>query len=317
MEMGTGCGRGMVMTVQGPMDPAELGMTDAHNHLWIDPAPGVVSGAPHVLTPDAVTRQLVAFRRVGGRMIVDCQPVLCGRNAARLRAFSEACGVAVVAATGFHRRLYYRGTDSIPWRCSPQQASEIFMHELMVSTVETASFQHPVRAGFIKVACEETLAGSPMGLLDAAAEASLRTGAAIEVHTQRGADAVRIFAFFERRGVGCRTILCHVDKRADAGLHRELAQAGAVLEYDTFLRPQYQPEQHVWPLIAAMAQAGLTGAICLGTDMIGDMWEKGTGLAECFAAAGERLLLLGLTREQVAAMTGGTVARRLALAGTK
>ncbi len=305
--------KGTVMTVTGPMTPAELGVTDAHSHLWVSPARGVVSGAPHVTDTTAVAGQLAAFRRAGGHTIVDCQPLFCGRNAAKLLTFATACGVAVVAATGFHRRLYYRGIDSIPWRCSLQQASEIFMHELMVSTVETASSGHPVRAGFIKVACEETLAGSPMGLLDAAAEASLRTGAAIEVHTQRGADADRIFAFFERRGVGRRIILCHVDKRPDSGLHRELVQAGAALEYDTFLRPQYQPETHVWPLIAFMVRQGLTGSVCVGTDMVGDMWEQGTCLADCFASVRERLMRLGATEQQVAGMTGGNVTRRLAL----
>lgn len=71
-----------------------------------------------------------------------------------------------------------------------------------MGTVETASSSHPVRAGLIKVACEDTIAESPIVLLEAAAEAALRTGVGIEVHTQRGADAHRIFAFLEQRGRG-------------------------------------------------------------------------------------------------------------------
>ena len=303
---------GTIMTVTGPMTPSELGVTDAHNHLWVSPALGVVPDAPHVTDAVAVTRQLVAFRHGGGRTIIDCQPAFCGRDAARLLEFSTACDVAVVASTGFHRHRYYAPEEIIPWTYSPEQACGLFIQELTQGTVETASSSHPVRAGVIKVACEDTIAESPISLLEAAAEAALRTGVAIEVHTQRGADAHGIFAFFERRGVGYHTILCHMDKRPDTGLHRELAQAGAVLEYDTFLRPQYSPEKNVWPLIEFMADNELTDSVCIGTDMVDDMWTKGTSLTDCFVSVRGRLAQLGLTKQQIAGMTGANITRRLA-----
>jgi predicted metal-dependent phosphotriesterase family hydrolase len=301
------------MTVTGSMLSCELGVTDAHSHLWISPGRGIVPDAPHVTDTTAVMRQLAAFQHQGGHTIVDCQPVFCGRNAARLVEFSTTCGVAVVASTGFHLRRYYTGEESVPWKCSPERACDFFVQELTAGTVETVSSSHPARAGVIKVACEETIAKSPIVLLEAAVEASLRTGAALEVHTQRGADACRIFAFFEQRGVGNRTVLCHMDKRPDNGLHRELAQAGALLEYDTFLRPQYQPETHVWPLVAFMADESLTGSVCVGTDMVDDMWEGETSLADCFVSVREKLMQLGLTEQQVAGMTGGNIACQLAL----
>ncbi|MHB8106155.1 MAG: phosphotriesterase family protein [Candidatus Cryosericum sp.] len=313
METTSAYGTGTVMTVTGPVTPSELGVTDAHSHLWISPARGVIIDAPHVTDTAAVTRQLVAFRHGGGHTIIDCQPVFCGRNAVRLLEFSTTCDVAVVASTGFHLRRYYTGEESVPWKCSPEQASELFIGELTTGMVETASMGHPVRAGLIKVACEDTVAESPMALLEAAAEAALRTGAAIEVHTQRGADALRIFALFEQRRVGSRVILCHMDKRPDAGLHRELIQAGALLEYDTFLRPQYAPEDGAWPLIEFMANHGLVDSLCIGTDMVSDMWDKGTSLADCFASVPERLVHMGCTEQQVAGMTGRNVADRLAL----
>jgi hypothetical protein len=46
--------------------------------------------------------------------------------------------------------------------------------------------------------------------------------------------------------------MCHVDKRPDVGLHRELARAGVLLGYDTFGRPKYNPDQGVWQLIPAL-----------------------------------------------------------------
>ena len=33
-------------TVLGPLAAAEVGVTDAHQHVWIEPVPGVEPGAP-------------------------------------------------------------------------------------------------------------------------------------------------------------------------------------------------------------------------------------------------------------------------------
>ena len=35
-----------VITVQGPLQYERLGITDAHNHMWIEPVPGADPSAP-------------------------------------------------------------------------------------------------------------------------------------------------------------------------------------------------------------------------------------------------------------------------------
>jgi hypothetical protein len=57
-----------------------------------------------------------------------------------------------------------------------------------------------------------------------------------------------------------RLVFCHVDKRPDFAFHQAIAQSGAMLEYDTFFRPKYQPEQTVWPLLEKMIGARARGA---------------------------------------------------------
>jgi phosphotriesterase-related protein len=172
-----------------------------------------------------------------------------------------------------------------------------------------------VRAGFVKAACEATLAETPRAPLEGAAWTARKTGAALAVHTERGEAAEEIVLFLALEGVDAhRLILCHMDKRPDFGLHRELAQAGVLLEYDTFHRPKYDPEANLWPLIEKMAAAGLDGAVALATDMADPgLWAYGGGPGPASLPGGirGRLQALGLPQEVIAGMLGYNVAARL------
>jgi phosphotriesterase-related protein len=112
-----------------------------------------------------------------------------------------------------------------------------------------------------------------------------------------------------------QVILCHIDKRPDFGLHRELAQAGVLLEYDTFYRTKYDPEANLWPLIAQMAAAGLDGSIALATDMADPtLWAYGGGPGPVAfpGSIRARLCTLDLTAASVERMMGSNIATRLA-----
>jgi len=101
-----------------------------------------------------------------------------------------------------------------------------------------------------------------------------------------------------------------------ARLHRELAQAGVLLEYDTFHRPKYDPEATLWPLIERMAAAGLDGAVALATDMADPaLWAYGggPGPASLPGSIRSRLQALGLPPETITGMLGYNVATRLAV----
>jgi phosphotriesterase-related protein len=129
--------------------------------------------------------------------------------------------------------------------------------------------------------------------------------------------AEHILEYFQGRGVNPqRLVICHMDKRPDAGLHMELAQAGALLEYDTFYRPQYEPEKNVWPLLRTLIQNGLGDSIALATDMANaDLWSrlgKGPGLAGFVTIIRSRLLGMEIPLPTVDRLTGGNIADRLA-----
>jgi phosphotriesterase-related protein len=315
-----------------------LGVVDAHNHLYIAPVAGGAADAPTLTDEAGVARELAAFRAAGGGTIIDCQPGGCGRDGRVLRRLAARSGVRVVASTGFHRRRYYP-PDAPLFGLSAEAAADVFRDEIRYGLLETRADRSAgetpalvdeeagetpalppaVHPGVIKIAAEASWAASPRALFEAAAAIGRETGYAIEMHTERGAAVEEFLAFFTARGVSPdRLVFCHVDKRPDFGLHRELARAGVLLEYDTFFRPKYAPERNVWPLIREMAAAGLAGSVALATDMADPaLWAElggGPGLPAIFTVIQAGLRRLGLEPATIDALLGGNIASRIAVA---
>lgn len=306
-----------VMTVSGPLPPQELGITDAHSHVWIEPVEGAnLAGLIHD-DEDGICADLIEFRAHGGTTIIDCQPSGCGRNANKLRVISQTSGVNIVACTGFHLRRYYP-QGSRPWEISADEAQALFLDECHSGLIETQDADDPVYPGFIKIAAEASVGPSPMNLFGAAAEVSLQTGLAIEMHTEKGAAVEDFLAFFEGHGLSPeRLIFCHVDKRPDIGLHRELASAGVMLEYDTFVRSKYRPEENVWPLLDQMINSGYGRQVALATDLAETtQWPYGggePGPVSFLNVIRDRLLRADMTTANIDMLMGGNINRRLAV----
>jgi predicted metal-dependent phosphotriesterase family hydrolase len=308
----------MVQTVLGARAAGALGITDAHNHLWIEAVAGASSGAPLLVQRAAILAELAQYKAAGGGAVIDCQPGGCGRNAAVLADLAELSGVMVVACSGFHRQRYYAPEHNL-WQQDADTCAQDFIREVRMGTSETIDSTRPVRAGFVKAALEATLAQTLAQPLEGAIAAAVETGAALLVHSEKGQAVEGFLALVQRSGLDPRRIiLCHVDKRADFGLHRELAQAGVLLEYDTFYRPQYQPESNVWQLIERMAAAGLEGSVALATDMAEErLWrfsdESGApGLVGFVEVISARLIRAGFSSAVIAKLTGENIAERLA-----
>ncbi|MEO8355485.1 MAG: hypothetical protein ABI621_06205 [Chloroflexota bacterium] len=305
-----------VITVQGPRPYESLGITDAHNHMWIDPVSGADPGSPVLNQFELILNELVEYREKGGGSLLDCQPAGCGRNGNKLRELSRASGVNLIACTGFHRKKYY-SPDHWLWRSDAQTIGDFLCSELNQGLSETLEAPFPVRAGFIKIALEATWAECPHAALEGAAYAGLKSQAMLEIHTEKGALAEKICIYFMNLGLRAQQIvLCHMDKRPDVYLQKELARLGVLLEYDTFYRPKYNPSVNVWPLIEQMVSAGLSDRVALATDMAeAELYHflgGGAGLASLPGDILTQLTEKGIPEAAREQMLGGNITRRLA-----
>jgi 5-phospho-D-xylono-1,4-lactonase len=306
----------MVITVHGPLPYEELGITDAHNHMWIDPVQGADPGSPILNQFDPILMELIEYRERGGGSLLDCQPQGCGRDGNRLLTLSTVSNVNLIACTGFHRKKYYP-PDHWLWSASSEKICDFLCSELGNGLTETLNTQMPVRAGFIKIALEARWADCPHNALEGAAAASLKSRVLMEIHTEKGALAEKACVYFMDLGVPPHhLVFCHVDKRPDISLHKELARQGVLLEYDTFYRSKYNPSENLWPLIERMFAAGFADHIALATDMAeAELYHflgGGPGLASLPGDIQNQLREKGIPEAARRQMLGGNIARRLA-----
>jgi predicted metal-dependent phosphotriesterase family hydrolase len=304
-------------TVTGDVEVGDVAFADGHGHVWIDPPEGVPVDCRLELNREpAIRRELEDFRAAGGTLIVDCQPGGCGRDGRMLAHISETTGVHITATTGFHLHRYYPATSWL-WAASEEEAATYFVEELTVGLREGGN---AIKATTLKVGYTGAIAGQSRVLMEAAATAANQTGAIVLFHTEQGQNVEALLPFFDRRGVPADQLyFCHMDKRPYVGLHQELSQAGALLGYDTFVRPQYNPEQNAWPLLKQMVADGFDGGIAIGLDMaVSSMWKYYSGdpgMRVLIDVILPRMRAEGFSGASIGKLAGQNVANRLAYEG--
>jgi phosphotriesterase-related protein len=279
----------IVRTVLGEIDPADLGVTYAHEHLAIDRGRPVELSADFLLVDvERMTDEIREAMAVGLRSAVDAMPCDTGRSVTILAALSRATGLHVVASTGLHHgRFYAPGHWSE--RLSVDELADLFVADL-VDGIDRLDYSGPVvhrtghRAGIVKIAGSD---GGPSErdrpIFAAAAVAHARTGAPILTHCEDGTGALEQVRLLGDLGVAPgRVVLSHVDKVVDRGYHREVLATGAFAEYDQSFRWAHG-QNGTLRLLSWMAEDGLVDGIVLGMDAARQgyytAWGGGPGLA--------------------------------------
>lgn len=259
-----------VITVAGPMPASRLGVVNAHEHLFLR-SPALAGQELDDL--ERTTAEVTEARASGVGAIVEMTPIGCGRRPELLRAVAESTGVAIIAATGYHRDAHYPGGHWV------HDASVEVLADRIVADLTRG--MHPAdwegdhsaadgaRAGAIKAgASYHVITPGERRRLEAAAIGSRASGAAVLVHAEVGTAGHEIVDALEAGGMTPdRIILSHMDRNPDFELHAELAARGVTLEYDTLGRTKYHPDSTLLDLIGAMVEAGHGDRLMLGCDL--------------------------------------------------
>jgi phosphotriesterase-related protein len=211
--------REVIRTVLGEVAPADAGIVDSHDHLFLSTP--LLPGEELADTDDAMTETL-DFARRGGRTLVQWTPRGLSRGLPALRSISETTGVHIVAATGRHRRGVY-----------PSGAPEF---DLTVGQLADTFIDDIGNNGcsLIKVGISyEEVTADEGDSLRAAAIAHHATNAPIAVHLERGSAADLVLGFLVAESVPMNSIvLGHLGKNPDPDRIAEAAQSGAWLCLD-------------------------------------------------------------------------------------
>ncbi|MFD9904315.1 phosphotriesterase [Streptomyces sp. NPDC059063] len=248
-----------VRTVLGDLAPDDLGVCDAHDHLFLrsPQLPGQeLESAQHAAA------ELDAFREAGGQSVVQWTPYGMGRRAGELPALARTTGVRIVAATGLHQAVHY--TPELLAELRARGLGELFARELTRGIGDSG-----VRAGLIKVAGGfHGLDAHARWTMTAAAEAHRATGAPIAVHLELGTGALDVLDLLcgELDVPPAKVILGHLNRSPDLAVHHEAAAAGAYLAFDGPSRAHHATDWRMPEAVAALADAGHGDRLLLGGD---------------------------------------------------
>jgi phosphotriesterase-related protein len=260
-------GEQKVRTLLGDIDPAELGVTDSHDHLFF--ASKLLPGE-ELDDPIAALRQLIEFKGAGGGAVVQWTPYGLGRRTRELAQVSRQLGVHVVAATGLHRAGHY--SPSV-LEAVVDDLVRVFVDDLVDGTgpadLPEDLRTRQQRAGLIKVAGGfHGIDAHARTTLTAAAVAHEETGAPIAVHLELGTAGPEIAELLcGTLGVSPdRVILGHLNRNPDPRIHRELAGTGVFLAFDGPSRANHATDWRLPDCLEALVEAGHGAQLLLGGD---------------------------------------------------
>ncbi|MEU6251118.1 phosphotriesterase [Streptomyces sp. NPDC047043] len=249
-----------VRTVLGDVRPGDLGVCDAHDHLFIR-SPQLPGQELNDAT--AARAELEAFRAAGGASVVQWTPYGMGRRAADLPLLSRAAGVHVVCATGLHQAAHY----------APELLDELRgkLADVFVSELTGGIGTSGVRAGLVKVAGGfHALDAHARWTMTAAAEAHHATGAPIAVHLEMGTGALDVLDLLcgELGVPPHRVILGHLNRSPDFVVQRQAAESGCWLAFDGPSRTHHATDWRMPDAVRALAEAGFGHRLLLGGDTV-------------------------------------------------
>jgi phosphotriesterase-related protein len=249
-----------LQTVTGAIRPDDLGRTLMHEHLLIA-HPGSEADTVNP-GPDAAERvarcvdRIEEIKALGFTSMLDPCPSDLGRDVELMAKVAQRTGFQIICATG----LYKQSEGSYPyWHMRSNFGSTVdAMAEIFVRDIEEGIGSTGVRAGIIKVATGPgEMTDYERGVFEAAAKASLATGAPITTHTDQGTVGDLQQRVLTEHGVPAhRIVIGHSCGSADHDYHMTIARGGSYLGFDRFGLDLLHPDEARVASLAKLIAAG-------------------------------------------------------------
>ena len=289
-----------VMTVGGPVEPAELGLTLPHEHVIVDLRHGAYGMDSVFNDVDLAVEELRFFKDAGGGALVDITNGTMGRDVGALRKVSLETGLHIIAATGFYTEPYYP-PQVYEW--STNRLADLMVRELTEGIDGTG-----VRAGIIGEigTRRDYMNPAEERVFRAVARAHLRTGTAISTHTYLEQLTTEQLNIFREEGVDLgRVIIGHMGDQRDMGRFRDVLDSGAYLQVDHAGLEIFQRDVVRASTVAQLVGEGYVSQLLLSMDVCFRNrlhCYGGTGYDHLLTVFVPLLEAEGLTRPQIDTM---------------
>lgn len=315
---------GKILTVSGPIDPAQAGTTLMHEHIFIEfKAPATADGKPAAPAPgdsarssggltdfDTQLAEIRAFRKAGGSTIVDVTNFGLSRNPDWLRRVSEASGLHVVMGAGWYMRPFHPADMN---QRTVEDLTAILVHDITVGAQGTS-----VRSGIIgevgvgAFGPRIPLTENELKSIRASARASRLTGAPITFHSFASPDEMqRALDIVASEGVDLNhVVMSHVGtgdlaamkRYTDRGAYVEFDYIGSVRNRDSSVVTLTRGAERLAANIKTLIDGGLTDRILVAHDVCTQAQltkNGGGGFAYISTMVVPALKQLGVTDETI------------------
>lgn len=254
----------LIPTVNGPVDSSLLGVTLAHEHIFVH-SEGVISNFPHLWDREAsiqlARQKLTAAYEAGVRTIWDMSILGNGRDITTVREAVQDLPIHVIAATG----VFY--PDQLPGLFHDQSIrylADAFLHDLTEGIGNTS-----IRAALIKV-CTDAQGVTPdvEKSLRAAAWAQRESGCPIHTHAA-GQSGLLQQTILAEEGVDLsRVYIGHVIDCPDLDYARRLMDRGSFIGFDRFasVPPDHPKIKRAIAFLTQLCKEGYANQILVGND---------------------------------------------------
>lgn len=273
MLLTNGCkpaSEGIVMTVSGPIDAADMGTTLTHEHVLVDFIGADSTGEFRWNKKDvveAVTPYLEEIRGLNIRTLIECTPAYIGRDPEMLKMLSGATGMQLITNTG-----YYGAQNNKFLPASFYDLSAAELASLWTGEFENGIGESGVRPGFIKIAVNpgDTLSAEHEKIVAAAALAHLKTGLVIASHTGPDKPAFAQLKVLEAYGVDPSAFIWVHAQGGSLEGNIQAARSGAWISLDNVNLQRAPGEEYStgWyaERILALKEAGLLDRVLISHD---------------------------------------------------
>lgn len=261
----------VVPTVTGSIPVEQLGRTLAHEHVFVvgeEMRQNYQKDWDEEEKIAQAVRDLNELKSLGIDSILDPTVIGLGRYIPRIQRIAEQTDLNIVVATGIYTY------NEVPFQFHFSGPGLLFdqpepMTELFVSDIENGIAGTGVKAGFLKCAIEEQgLTPGVERVMRAVAQAHVRTGAPITVHTnvhnRSGLDAQRVLR--EEGADLTKVVIGHSGDSTDLDYLMELADAGSILGMDRFGLDVLLPFEQRVDTVAELAKRGYADRMVLAHD---------------------------------------------------
>lgn len=263
---------GLVQTFRGPIDPADLGPTLIHEHVFVRNLELEMSLPDpewdRQRAVDAAVIGLTDLHSLGVRTVVDLTVPGLGRDVSLVTEVADQVPVQLIASTGWYTPnvlpTYFQFHG--PGRAieGPERLTELFVRDLTEGIGGTL-----VRAGMLKVMTDrEGITPDVARVMSAAADAQRETGVAITTHSHPPSrNGIDQQSFLVGRGVPPdRIIIGHSGDSEDIDYLRALMDNGSTIGMDRFGMEQVLPDDLRIRTLLDLLEAGYADRMVLSHD---------------------------------------------------